>query len=207
MKAAEHIIILAVLPFILVMASSTATVDIQVLQDTYVSEANPDTNYGDVEYLMLSGEPGNRSIIFIRFDVSRIPANTAVVSAEASLYRFDGSPEAVLVVNGEEFLVTTIGWVMWDFTELTRQWYTGEIPNDGISLESGSDSWSAFHSKESLETDKRPKLVVTYEDIGPPSQTDWVGPVVAITGAVLLVVVLFYFALRKKSKPGRRRPR
>ncbi len=203
MKPAEHLIILAVLPFILVMANSTATVDIPVLQDTYVPEANPDTNYGDAEYLMLSGELGNRSIIFLKFDVSRIPPNTAIVSAEASLYRFDGSPEAVLVVNGEELLVTTIGWVTWDFTELTQQWYTGEIPNDGISLESGSDSWSAFHSKESPETDKRPKLVV---NIGPPPQTDWVGPVVAITGAVLLVVVL-YFKLRKKSRPRRRRPR
>ncbi len=123
MKAAEHIIILAVLPFILVMASSTATVDIPVLQDTYVSEANPDTDYGDAEHLRVSGEAGDRSILLIQFDVSRIPANTAIVSAEASLYRFGGSPEAVLVVNDEEFLVTTIGWVTWDITELTRLWY------------------------------------------------------------------------------------
>ncbi len=206
MKAAEHIIILAVLPFILAMANSVATVDIPVLQDAFVSEANPDTSYSDAEYLMLSGEPGNRSNILIMFDVSRIPANTAIVSAEASLYRFDGSPEAVLVVNDEEFLVTSIGWVTWDITELTRQWYTGEVPNEGISLESGSDSWSAFHSNESPETDKRPELIVTYEDIGPPPQTDWVGPVLAIMGVVLLVVVL-YFKLRKKSKPRRRRPR
>jgi hypothetical protein len=66
---------------------STETVTLYSVEDSYVNASSPDTNYGDAQYLYVSGSSTHLSqaLIYVKFDLSSIPQNAHIVSAKLKL--------------------------------------------------------------------------------------------------------------------------
>jgi len=66
---------------------STTTVTLYSIADSYVNASSPDTNYGDEQYLYVNGNSTDlsRNLIYVNFDLSSIPQNAYIVSANLEL--------------------------------------------------------------------------------------------------------------------------
>lgn len=138
-------------------------VEIPALQDTYISSANPSTNYGFSSAIRLGhnalGDGALRPLI--QFSLASIPAGATINRATMRLYLYaatagdDPLPfEARHLLNGwNEGLVTwsshqpewgavidtgsarstPLGWTESEVTTLVRDWYRGTHPNNGLT--------------------------------------------------------------------------
>jgi len=68
---------------------------INVSEDTFSYEASPNTNYNGFGMLQINNKTGNRERIFVKFNLSQIPANATIQEAKLYLYWYgtvQGSP-------------------------------------------------------------------------------------------------------------------
>ena len=77
---------------------STSTTTLFCAADSYVNASSPDTNYGNEQslYVKASETDLTQSMIYVRYDLSSIPQNAYIVSANMKLlfypYSFDTEP-------------------------------------------------------------------------------------------------------------------
>lgn len=190
--------------------STLATVTLPVTQDTYVVEgfATDDNNYGTSGAVVV-GRTGKNGIYGIQmlldFDISTLPANAQITSAELRLFPVfnrrvasvtDISVSAAAIsADWNETTVTwnnrpgftyfndppvvlsiPANWISWDVSNLVTTWHSDQQSYHGIRLYSSSGAES--HQFESREWGSyEPELVIVYEIPGiTPTPTNTLTP-------------------------------
>ncbi len=173
---------------ILAPTPSPTTVTLEAVADSYVDNGAASTNYGGSASLFSSlyGEFNNVQQTLVRFNLSSIPANASVQSAQVRLYQQAGSGLSSVTLNlgragsiWTEFGVTfntrptlylvsstsvgtSTGWKSWDATSLVSAWLNGTHANYGVGV-TGPVAGSLWLRKfSSREGSVAPQLVVSY---------------------------------------------
>ncbi len=161
--------------------------------------------------------------ILIHFDLSSIPSNANIASAELRLYYAGGTNDqgdqyqvCRLTENWNEYTmdrswtysrsrpshvcsgitstVPSAGWMTWDVTDDVKGFLSGSYTNYGWTIKFyTSDGWSYFNSRESTN---KPQLVITYST---PTQQPTAIPEFTPIG-LLVVVGLVVLAVRRISR-------
>jgi hypothetical protein len=144
-----------------------------------------DTNFGDAQ-LWINTEASHYS--YVEFDLSELPANVVIDSAQLVL-RYTGNyalGERSVEVGriDQDWAEDTVTWssdlditwggavatvgdeaadIKWDVTQLVRSWYSGARPNEGLALRGqGNGPGKIFHSTETSPT-YAPKLIIRHQ--------------------------------------------
>ena len=153
------------------VVSQTATPDgvntvvrVNVSQDSFLSSAQPNSNYGTTANLRMGWESGTYNALrpMIQFDLGGIPSNATINSATLYIYLFQSIPsndypmtfraqfvtspwnEYGVTWNNANYLGGTalpladstnvIGWRSTDVTSLVHTWQSGSQPNHGLII-------------------------------------------------------------------------
>jgi len=65
----------------------TASISVKATEDTYTFAEYPEAEKGDAQKLVASSVPGNRKIAYLKFDVTKLPADATNVRATVQLTR------------------------------------------------------------------------------------------------------------------------
>lgn len=176
------------------------TINLPCNADTYVSEANPNTNYGSSNILRFGEESGKHLCALLKFNWSSLPAYKRIVGLTLKLYS-----TAAVTVGSWLFLSYQILSQPWNEHEVVynhRNWPTGgyvgwqnqnipanayfninislsvaneNIRDNGLCLNLGADGAKVcnVHSKENSNP---PILTVVYEDV-PPEKPILISPI------------------------------
>ena len=178
-----------VLPFMMPIYA-TSTTSLSPTADAHAYEGSPNTNYGSATALHIGEDSsGNDYYIYIRFDLSGIPSDAAIVSAELKLYATEGIADGKTVkiyrvlADWSETGITwnnkpdnaanetdststpsTNNWMVLDVTGDVEGFVNGSFSNYGwvIKCVDCGNQYKGFASSEYSDTSKRPKLVVEY---------------------------------------------
>ena len=178
-----------VLPFMMPIYA-TSTTSLSPTADAYVDEANPNNNYGSASTLDIGEDSnGNDDYIYIRFDLSGIPSDAVIVSAELKLYAKEGiadgktvkiyrvlgdwsetgitwsnKPDNAANETDSAAIPSTNNWMVLDVTGDVEGFVNGSFSNYGwvIKCVDCSAVVKNFASREYSDASKRPKLVVEY---------------------------------------------
>jgi len=169
--------------------SPADTVKLYPVADSYVHYSNPDTNFGNMDFLycMYSYNPHGpapQAWILVRFDISSIPEGSVANEAYLYLYVYEEYfPYTytcrLSVSDWDEYKVTwnnrpqrggaetrcagNIGWIRWDVSVNVNSWLKGEIPYGFIIT---PDYWTDHYikgwSREYTDSSLRPYLEIDY---------------------------------------------
>ena len=174
------------------LAATTSSQCFYPTADTHIQSLSEGTNFGAAPTLQTSAV-GDTVVdtrwSFLRFDLSAIPLNAVILSADLSLY-LTSSPfggEGVLKAaeatwtefglnwNNRPTLSTATydtidwasgatGWRTWAADQLVHEWVTGARVNRGLALAAYGVGvgQSAFHSREGSST-RQPRLCVDWD--------------------------------------------
>ena len=170
--------------------------------DAYVNVQYPTENYGTSEFLDVSViNYVEEARSFLKFNISSIPKNAFIHKALLSLYycSWEGTTElevGVYQVNNY-WNENTINWdnqpefslnceylwkippanpirvEYWDITDLARDWFAGEVSNNGIVIKFCYSNFEeitkrVFNSKECNNNENIPLLIINYNN--PPNK-------------------------------------
>jgi hypothetical protein len=162
----------------------------------FVSEFHPTTNYNsgiDRYYLDVGDDENTYSFVsFVRFNLSELPDDADIVSAEIGLYLADDPQNSQVKMYkvrqtwGEDLVtwntqpqykdfskvpglidtvtISSTGRTYWNATDTVRGWYNGSITNYGVAFESADGSFHRFSSDETPY--HKPLLAVIYMSSG-----------------------------------------
>ena len=162
----------------------------------FVYELNPTKNYnsGTDRYYLYVGdtETTDSYVSFVRFDISDLPDDADIISAEIGLYLAStpkNTPIKMYKVRqtwGEDLVtwntqpqykdyskvpglidtvtISSTGRTYWNATDIVRGWYNGSVTNYGVAFESADGSFHSFESDET--TYHKPLLTVIYMSSG-----------------------------------------
>jgi len=168
------------------------TIDILPTDDTHVAEGYSDNNFGDLTALFLQSyiEGYKNERIFLKFDLSTIPAGSRIIQAKLHLYSWRGKYSSINAqaysVNDDAWSEVTITWnsqpsigkfldvVLLDNVTAENNWHSWDVTGFVVSEFAGDKIASlclkaevegvsgqyAFESKEWWET-LRPYLEIT----------------------------------------------
>lgn len=157
--------------------------------DSYVYSTSPTSNYGSATTTR-SGfwvEFQQKFISLLKFDLSDLPDDAVITSAELKLYLSSGMGSGTMSAarNTEDWTESSVNWstrpsnddpraaalvssgssyVTWDVTELVSDWFTGEHTNYGFSIVATAqetDFSADFFSREA--GGNQPELIITYD--------------------------------------------
>ncbi|MBP1913042.1 DNRLRE domain-containing protein [Thermococcus stetteri] len=174
------------------VAAVQTSVQLPPTDDAYVYEKYPDSNYRDKDYIWVGYYNGGE-VAFLKFNLSSLPKNAQIQSAEVCLYDYGlyGTPViSAHAVSDDSWTEDTITWnnaPSWDKTAVDtvtlKDRYTfycwnvtslaiSEFNGDkilSIALVSDNGDSAKFDSKEYSNSTKRPKLEIVYEVPNKPS--------------------------------------
>ncbi|XOV67607.1 MAG: DNRLRE domain-containing protein [Fluviicola sp.] len=174
--------------------------ELTATQDTYVDSRYPTTSYGTIDTMksgtnVVSGKFGSNIYyqrIFVEYDLSSIPSNAIIYSADILLTRangitanFDWKTKLVrdswnenITLNTQPTISNTAGDVSTvaattdavqtiDVTDMVQRMVYGIIPNNGWSIQVDDENYSGysgtwFYTEDYSSQDDRPKLKVKY---------------------------------------------
>ena len=168
--------------------SDAATVVFTAIEDTYIKEDTPDTNYGSATDVSCGLSASGARRAFVKFDLSSIPEGQVIVSATlqmdgsyvtyptplvrayyASNYwdemtaTWNDQPSIYSQPPPDQTLVTT-GLNTWDVTDKADMRYTQDgILTLALKTDELVETTCGFYSKENLLGQEPPKLIVEYE--------------------------------------------
>jgi hypothetical protein len=146
--------------------------------DSYVDQQNPNTNYGTSTEIDVQARNNRARRAFVRFNITGIPSNAVVTSANISLYKYGGSTssrtynayrvtanwaESTVTWNNQPGVAaspsssTTVSstgvWYVWNVTNDTQNIINGTYTNYGWRISDSSEGGggtitSQFYSKE-----------------------------------------------------------
>jgi hypothetical protein len=140
--------------------------------DAYVDEGTPDLNYGgenEIEIRSYALSPRNARG-FVKFDLSRIPAKSEIISAKLFIYMYiaptasrvyyaqmvtstwdeltitwSNQPAATSVHQASTQTGTTDKvWLSWDVTDIVKLWHSGKALNHGFRIVDGNENSEKF---------------------------------------------------------------
>jgi hypothetical protein len=85
------------------LLSNSTTITLEAISDSYVSSSDPDSNYGSLTTIkteITAGTEKNYTYTYLMFDLSSIPSNTLINSANLSLYMTGISGQVPLTTGG-----------------------------------------------------------------------------------------------------------
>ncbi len=144
----------------------STTIQIPVSKDAFIASNTPNTNYGSASELRLGYNLNDINLgaerILLYFDLSSIPSQASIESAEFDIYQWANTPagdssmpfearylnsdwsETTVTWNahqpewGSVFATGTapaeLGWRRSDVTALVREWYSGSRANYGFTV-------------------------------------------------------------------------
>lgn len=147
----------------------TTTINNYSIKDSYVSKYAQTMNFGDIHTILINKEDYEA---FIKFDISNIPDQSIILSANLKLYNSEQVDEPINIdvysvdsdweedsitwknkPNGvskiSSSVVDKVGYISFDIKNEIIKWYNKEIENNGLLLKSDNDQLIRFHSKES----------------------------------------------------------
>ncbi len=189
-SASIHI---AVNPAVIIEQTMTLPLEPSNGQDGYMFKGNPDTNFNSSELIIGYGF-GLNDILrsFLQFDLSTVPANATIVSADLKLFQYESINMEGLIIGvhqvkepwSENTLTWTNQpsydaapedtilrdpseniWISWDITLLMQGWVDGSIANYGVILKDEVKviaSIECHASEYDSDITLRPKLEITY---------------------------------------------
>ena len=172
--------------------SVTASSSTSNIEDTYVNESSPDTNYGSWSYMCFGYNNGKRWG-YVRFKnlPDEIGCGSQVTVAELTLkFRtgqttsYTGKIGAIKKKNWKESSLTWNNRISWsgyhatsdhhncsyyefDVTELVQDWYNGDCPNYGVVFtytDQTHDDYNSVYSSESSLANA-PSLRIVYANV------------------------------------------
>jgi plastocyanin len=174
-------------------APAPVTLELIAIDDARIQAGSPDVSFpgGFLYFITLNGH-----LVFTKFDLSALPANATVDSAELRL-DFTGAltgpndievgragappwDESTLTWNNQPAItwggpvrtVSANGVVAWDVTPLAQGWQSGAVPNNGFALRGNGGGEVVAHSKETCPPASAecapPTLAITYH--APPPE-------------------------------------
>ena len=170
------------------------------VQDAYIDEANPNSNFG-AGMLVVSRDPTTyrERHILIQFDVPPLPENTAVVSAALRLYyppNREAEPEAGELVMWadavrEPWQETEVTWsespahvyvgdpsaddtdpghVTWNVTRIARAWLHDGLANNGILIRPDSSTTGSNSFVAGEMPSYTASLILTFGQLDAPME-------------------------------------
>ena len=159
--------------------------------DTFIAADTPDQNYGANTALTVRrlGNEENDAIILIRFDLSSMPPQTDVQSAQLSLILTDDDGELFPIIDAyavtQPWQEMTVTWqtqptlanesvsaatvektpsraFSWDVTPLVAEWLAHPQTNYGLALRVRGQDLEALRVFGSRESDDIPRLTLAY---------------------------------------------
>lgn len=178
--------------------SVTASSSTSNIEDTYVNESSPDTNYGSWSYMCFGYNNGKRWG-YVRFKnlPDEIGCGSQVAIAELTLkFRtgqttsYTGKMGAIKKKNWKESSLTWNNRISWsgyystsdhhncsyyefDVTELVQDWYNGDCPNYGVVFTYTNQTYNDYNSVYSSESSlaDAPSLRIVYSRVD--KETDY----------------------------------
>jgi hypothetical protein len=164
--------------------------------DAYVDSANPTGNYGSEGNLLLEHLSQNTSLVYLQFDVNKIPSNATVITSTLEMYlewieTSDNQYQSTLHASDGAWSEGTLNWgnhprfsgsydmpvhdvsfpaiKKWDATNLVADWLSGKRTNYGMVIEPDPNViyQASYASRENLLQEPIPQLCVGYELPGP----------------------------------------
>jgi hypothetical protein len=178
---------------LILLAAAAASAQITPTDDSYTSTLSGSTNYGTSGVLDL--QSGNKSTVFVRFDLSAIPTGyTGANVTQATLKLYVNSvptggtfnvdyvlgswSEKTITANLEPAVGSTItggvslttasknDYILINVTAALNAWLDGTQANDGLALVANSPLVASFTSKENTATSHAPELDIVFSSTG-----------------------------------------
>jgi hypothetical protein len=134
--------------------------------DSGIESKFPNDTYGNLTYCDVGNNATTIRRTYIKFDLSTVPANAAVVDADLKLYHYNGSgtddftiglykvtsawDESTITWNLQPTcsvdaeitsnITAAIAWKSWDIDTLVQAWLDGSITNYGVVLKDTNES-------------------------------------------------------------------
>ncbi len=121
-------------------------IELTPIEDVYVSEAYPDTNYGNSEYLRVGENSSSSYTSYVKFDMSAIPPGQVIISArlifdpnslstsgiELELYRTsnDNWDEMTTTWNGRPSKIFTSGPIIYNKQIISENYTVWDVTED-----------------------------------------------------------------------------
>jgi hypothetical protein len=164
--------------------------DSENLDDTFVNQTSPDTNYGSSDYLYVNGS----MTTYIKFNISSLPSNQLITNANLT-FQWAGASNAVSAYHcynqtwteeditwndqpcgwddikcnttkeSDETDYPENGYHTYDVTNAIKKDYLDGNPNTTIVMNSTSSAMEVYYSKEIGDV-RMPYLNITYEEGG-----------------------------------------
>jgi hypothetical protein len=185
------------------ISASTKTVELIPIEDSAISYSMPDFNFGSVIGLYVEGIYCIESWCFgyksyLKFDLSEIPSAATVTSAELKLYKpstsSGNSAVSVFYCSNNNWNELVINWnnapsfestpIDTHYSVAFEGWYSWTVTkavNKALSVgtltlvldEQGQNALSGFYSKDNLDQEKKPKLIISYTQSNDPPSADF----------------------------------
>lgn len=182
-------------------ASVTETTNPTPVADAYVNSYYSDENNGDSSFLYVeNSEWGTSKLIFIRFDLSSIPTEATIKSAQLKLYAavaldggdvsayyvrddtwrelgltYDNRPNISNTLTSTEEGVSSGSWRSWDITEdVLEAFHDDKLLTEALMWENATE-YGCIHFF-SRESGWPPKLEITYTIPTSPTTTPTITP-------------------------------
>jgi len=181
--------VLALITFLGTVPTFAAPATLNPTADSYVYSTSPNSAHGD-ETAVRSGfwvEFSQKYISLLKFDLSSIPSDAVVTSAQLKLYVKSGISSGTMTCsrNTEDWTEGRVNWntrpsnddprasalvslgasyISWDVTELVGDWFDGAHANYGFSIVAAAqetDFSADFYSREASEN--QPELIISYD--------------------------------------------
>lgn len=161
--------------------------------DTWLEQSSPNQNHGSDNELSARNQSGNNKRALYRFDLSSLPVNANVTSAEmwlrvtqsqsgnnpVNIYRVTNSwaentanwnnlSAAFDPLVHASFVPGNSSWQRIDITDLVQSWVCGEHPNNGLMLiPTSTNDESRYTSREWNQGNRRPRLYLSTSGTNP----------------------------------------
>lgn len=179
--------VIAFLFFLNAQAASASEVKLTVTDDSYISQGNPDSIYGNkVTLTSATLQPQSHDIMLLKFSTSRLPKGSSISSAKLLLTSYscsgdDASPQYGLGYLDRDWNEETVRWngrpqisldldvidasptvKSFDVTKAVAKWLENPTTNYGVAIVvQGGPYGCNFYSKE--KTTDAINLVVRYQ--------------------------------------------
>ena len=174
-----------------VTEAAALKVILPAIQDSYVRETAPGSNFGSAT-LLKSGRslsPADEYHTLIQFDLSELPANAVIVTATLELYSpltTTGHRVHALLGAWDELTVTWSsapaysstyiasansgpGFKRWNITPIAQQWKSGMLANRGLMIQQGGTVFGIAEFNSSINFPNTPRLTIEYVTQGSPA--------------------------------------
>ena len=178
------------------ISQTSTNVTINLVNDTVIDQANPNTNYGSKLGLMVGRDNGNASRMLLDLPLWDLPPNGEIQSATLKIFvsgwaDYTGHSRVITAYraaslwqennatwNHAPLMAEAVGsvsigmpaagaWYDIDLTQAVKNWYAGTTPDYGVVLV-GPESEDVYRILSSTETTTAPYLNVTYT-LQPPT--------------------------------------